>query len=264
MTTPEVLDALRRLHGATISYGNGVYSPGPWTTVCEWHNIDLLAFSAWRNPKGTTGGIPYPIVGYEVKVSRGDYRRELRSPYKRAGAVSFCTSFYFAVPDGLLKPEEIAWKPEPWTLAGDAWTRKPCPNSFEGGNRKQGYPTSCRKGRIDVIAHGPVRQFQSYRDTVTERCDVCVGKGYLERSRVELEAPTLWVPDDVGLVVVSDGGKAKVVKRAPTHPGAPARSHPLGMIVEDRTGTRAALGELARWLSVRPDPRHAVLNGETP
>lgn len=258
-----MVDALRRLHGATIRYGPETYGAGAWTTVCEWNNIDLLAFSAWRSPKGPGAGIPYPIVGYEIKISRGDYRRELRSPYKRAGAVSFCTSFFFAVPDGLLKPEEVAWKPEPWTLDPDAWKRVPCPNSFDGGNRAQGYPTACRNGRVEAIAEGPRRQFQIYRDTVQERCPACSGKGYAARSKVELEAPTLWVPDDVGLVVITDG-KARIAKKSVRRPGAPERRGPLGLLQEDRTGTRRALGDLARWLSVRPDPRHAILRGETP
>jgi hypothetical protein len=102
----EVKEALRGRHPALDGHG----FVGAWTCLEEWMNIDLLAVSAWASVR------PFPRyarVGYEVKVSRSDYKRELARPSKRAAAVAFCHEFYFAVPRGLLKPEEIAWTP-PW------------------------------------------------------------------------------------------------------------------------------------------------------
>lgn len=47
------------------------------------------------------------IVGYEVKVSRGDFLAELKQPEKRRLAVSMVDRFFFAVPRGLVRPDEI-------------------------------------------------------------------------------------------------------------------------------------------------------------
>lgn len=44
-----------------------------------------------------------PIIGYEVKISRGDFRRDR----KWAGYLEYCNVFYFVTPWGLLQPEEI-------------------------------------------------------------------------------------------------------------------------------------------------------------
>jgi hypothetical protein len=241
----EVKDALRARHPATVRIpGATLEAPGMWTTVEEWHGIDFLAFSAWQSPKPAIG-VANPIVGYEVKVSRSDYRRELANPHKRAGAVRFCNAFYFAVPDGLLKPDELAWDEPDWAREHEAWQRVACPGDERG---------RCYRGKQTVIAIGPLREHQSWRDWVEVRCETCGGKGYLERSRVEKEAPTLWVPVDVGLVVVLATGKTKVLRKAPIRPTNGRQSI-----------ARSQLTDLVRWLSVRPDPRHAACrNGAMP
>jgi len=69
-------------------------------------HVDALALSCWFT-KG------YPLVGYEVKVSRSDFKTELRKPEKTALSASMCSAFYFAAPHGLLRPEEI---PAPYGL----------------------------------------------------------------------------------------------------------------------------------------------------
>lgn len=244
MVAAEIKDALRRRHPATVNYGPGNEAPGMWTCVEEWHGIDFLAFSAWRSPKPAIG-IANPIVGYEVKVSRSDYRRELAQPHKRAGAIGFCNAFYLAVPDGLLKPEEIAWKEPAWVREHESWQRVDCTGDERG---------ACYRGKQHVHEIGPLREGRVYRETVTTKCNACGGKGYLGRSRVEREAPTLWIPEDVGLVVVTEAGKTKMLRKAPIRPtnGKQAIS-------------RAVLTDLVRWLSVRPDPRHAgCRNGPMP
>jgi len=171
-----VRDALRKRHPATQTMGTRTI-PGPWTCIEEWRGIDLLALSAHAN-----GSPPYRRVGYEVKISRGDYRRELVKPDKRAFALSVCHEFYFAVPAGLLRPGEVA------------------------GQRGQ-------------LAEGQLAMNGS--------------------------VPGLWVPDDVGLVVV-DGCGCRVLRRSPVNrePDPPY------------FGERG-LHDMIRWVSARPDPRHA-------
>jgi len=52
-------------------------------------------------------------VGYEVKVSRADFANELANPLKRDWMLEVCDECYFAMPAGLVKPDEI---PENWGL----------------------------------------------------------------------------------------------------------------------------------------------------
>lgn len=302
MTAREVKDALRARHPARMN-GSMV---GQWTCLEEWANVDLLAFNAWRQAD---------VVGYEVKVSRSDYRQELLAPAKREAAVAMCTEFYFAVPAGLLKPDELAfdepeWQPEDWQRArcpgvptfgppdeyahrrhrpanlldrppgryggqcrGRGWT-----GTYKAGTREKG-PFTVRLPVPLVAADVPEYIATTWRDgqrvpqegqertdallrwahadnSEAERavpCPRCAGKGYLDRSRVELEAPTLWVPRDVGLIEV-DGRGCRVVRRSPKRPKAPG----LLPVVDglDVRRQRQALAQIIRWASNRPDPRH--------
>lgn len=171
MTAAEVKDALRRRHPATQNMGSRTV-PGAWTCIEELLGCDLLAIAAHKRPvNGPAGGAHYPRVGYEVKVSRADYRKEIRDPSKRAGAVGFTHAFYFAVPAGLLKPVELV-------------LRQPC------------------------------------------------GDG----------ARALWIPDDVGLVVVGSRGCSVVHE-------SPVRESP-------REIDARLFGDCARYISAHPDLHH--------
>lgn len=241
MTAEEVKEALRVLHPGTR---DGSY-PGRWTCLEEWCKIDLLALDAWRDAE---------VVGYEVKVSRSDCRAELLNPTKRMEAVSRCTRFYLAVPEGLLKPEEIAFKEPEWDLCDFERVSCPGPLAYDHAVRHGGRcinPRGGRSGRrssrygysyrhypkgssvmmpvpavlqpisYSQTGHGPkVYSNQALLDAVRDQgyqpvaCPVCGGRGYVEPSRVERESPQLWVPRDVGLIEVR-GTRAFVVRRAP-------------------------------------------------
>jgi hypothetical protein len=175
MTATEVKDALRKRHPATQKMG-ALTIPGPWTCIEEWRGVDLLALCAT-----TAGRVRNARVGYEVKVSRGDYRSELKNPHKRAEARAFCHEFYFAVPDGLLRVDELPGK----------------------------------------------------------------------ETQAQLGEKSLFVPDDVGLVVVTGRG-CRVVKRSPLV------ADPEPITTEPGRGLAFAtdVNALCRWVSARPDPRH--------
>ena len=144
MNAAEVKAALTRRHSAR---------DGEWVCIEEAFSgftsisggIDLLAIGAWQTAK--VQGLPnsgkrdresvppawdatYPIVAYEVKVSRADMRRELygyrpgpnakwttRSappwPDKQDDALRQSHYFVFAVPKGLLKDEEVERREPP-------------------------------------------------------------------------------------------------------------------------------------------------------
>jgi hypothetical protein len=46
-------------------------------------------------------------VSFEVKVSRGDFFQELKHPEKRAWSMAVSHEFYFVVPHGLVRPDEV-------------------------------------------------------------------------------------------------------------------------------------------------------------
>lgn len=236
MNAVEVKDALRRRHPARDGF-----APGPWTVIEEWMGIDVLAISAWASVGR------FSRVGYEVKVSRSDFRRELLRPHKRVQQVGWCNEFYLAAPSGLLKADELTYEEPEWE-PGD-FERVPCPARL---NRSR---DSCWRGKVQQPFIGPLgawqrhdgRWVENYRGHEDVPCQECGGKGYLELSRVEREAPMLWVPRDVGLVLVSGRGTT-VVKPSPRR-----------KTVEPLTASQ--LGKMLRWVSMRPDPRH---HGEGP
>lgn len=267
MTAADVKDALRRRHPSDDNRSGMV---GQWTCIEEWRNVDLLALNAWQ--KGC-------VVGYEIKVSRSDMRGELLRPAKRAIGVAMTTEFYFAVPAGLLTAAEIAWEEPEWE-PGD-FERVQCPGVPEFGGlphiraSKQRWGGRCydygRRGQRvhsvpapipevfvvpswdrpregeDAAAHAAryvSSRFRYRDDEHLVPCWKCGGKGYLNKSRVELEAPTLWVPRDVGLVTVSARG-CTVVKRSPRR-----------VTPEPIASGRRSINDLVRWVSHRPDVRH--------
>lgn len=87
----------------------------PWITFSEvatttggsWpRRIDFFAMHPWPS-KGLRS------VAVEVKVSRSDFMRELEDPTKRQPWEGLVSETWFAVPCGLVQPDEV---PEGWGL----------------------------------------------------------------------------------------------------------------------------------------------------
>jgi hypothetical protein len=231
VTADDVKQALYVRHAGTQDLGNRKV-PGGWTVIEEYRGIDVVAFSAHSSPQPAVG-CRHPRVGYEVKVSRIDYRREILRPGKRVMQVGWCNFFYFAVPAGLLTDAEIAYVEPEWEPQD--FMRTPCPVAYGQPEAPpwRTYPGTCHRGVRD------------YAWNDRRPCGRCEGRGYLRKSRVETEAPTLWVPRDVGLVTV-DGRGVRVVKKSPVRKDVPT----IGNV---------ELTKIVRWVSARPDPRHAGL-----
>lgn len=225
MTAAEVRDALRRRHPGTSRMGSRTV-PGEWTCLEEFMDIDLLALSSWAGAKR---------IGYEVKVSRSDYRRELLEPGKRSLAVEWCHAFYFAVPDGLVTADEVEFVEPEWEPRD--FVREHCTARCYRDRSHRANGTYVHHERDDEHPYG-------WSEFVV--CPTCEGKGHLALSKVEQEAPTLWVPRDAGLIVVTGRG-CRVVKKAPAKP----RSKDYETLRADKL-----LTTLARHASWRPDPRH--------
>jgi hypothetical protein len=230
MTADEIRVALRRKHPAKIMR-NGWPSVGPFVVLEEAWCIDLLAIQA-------TGDQHW--IGYEIKVTRSDYRRELLAPSKREKNVARCHQFYFAVPKGLLTKEEIAFEEPEWEDAD--FERERCPGRcfkiYQAKGHHRRVPVPC------VLPEAEAQRSSAWmrHGWMTAPCTICDGKGYLVKSRVERDAPTLWVPADCGLVVV-DGRGGRIVRRA--------------IVREPRQLTHREVSGLVRYISLHPDPRHA-------
>ena len=54
------------------------------------------------------------ILGFEVKVSRGDLKRELDNPDKAEEIARYCNEWYLVVPKGLIKDDDVI--PVPWGI----------------------------------------------------------------------------------------------------------------------------------------------------
>jgi hypothetical protein len=73
------------------------YSPG---------RIDVAAFNVWQSKK-------FLRIAYEVKKSKGDFRRELKNPDKRAWVEESFNETYFCCEQNVADKEEI---PDGWGL----------------------------------------------------------------------------------------------------------------------------------------------------
>lgn len=50
------------------------------------------------------------VVAYEVKVSRGDFAKDIKNPEKQKPLRCFANLFYYIAPQGVIRPEELpAW-----------------------------------------------------------------------------------------------------------------------------------------------------------
>lgn len=104
MNATQIIELLRHRH-----------PPGEWAIFTELSEgtgaraggrIDFYAMHLWPSKR-------YLKIAYEIKVSRGDFMRELDNPRKRAKAEAYADECYFVAPAKLLGPDEM---PEKWGL----------------------------------------------------------------------------------------------------------------------------------------------------
>ncbi len=76
------------------------FLPGHHTTIKSEQRIDGLALNCYKSKN-------YRRIAIEVKISRGDFLKEVQNPDKRVGAMMLSNQFYFAAPEGLIKPNEL-------------------------------------------------------------------------------------------------------------------------------------------------------------
>lgn len=239
MTAEAVKAKLRKRYPATQMMGSASI-PGPWVCVEEWNRIDMLAI-------GVTGATGREWIAHEIKVSRSDYRNELLQPCKRDTYKAYSHRLYFVVPDGLLKPEEIEYEQPEYDR--EAMCPAKCQRWRRGKRTKQRVPVPVvHSDELHYIDHG--------KGWTRITCPECDGLGNPAFARVVREAPTLWVPPDMGLIIVNGRGQREI-KKAPKHKFGEALNV-YGVARRDVADglTLQAVADLARWVSARPDPRH--------
>ncbi len=105
ISTPEILDTLMAKYAPPTNSTFANYKR--YIRVTELGNdggsrfIDLFVMDCHR------GQGYFERISYEIKVSRADFVNEMKAPQKRDFALSISNYFYFATPEGLIKPSEL-------------------------------------------------------------------------------------------------------------------------------------------------------------
>lgn len=101
--------------GGLLKMIHARYPGGEWAVLDELHDgtgwsstrrFDAVAFNCWPS-RG------FVRLGFEIKVSRADFSKELAAHDKRAALEKHCHEVYFVVGPKVCEPREI---PEPWGL----------------------------------------------------------------------------------------------------------------------------------------------------
>jgi hypothetical protein len=133
------------------------------------------------------------------------------------------------------------WVPVPYAI-GDTYCNLAW--RWTDGEERRVIPTEDDEGKSTTTDWSP--KPVAPPGTIHQRwvvCEACEGRGYMEKSVVEQEAPTLWVPNDVGLIEVNEEGKCRAQRKAPI------RTH-------EETQGHWSLGDIVRFASYHGDPRH--------
>ncbi len=104
---PVTADEIKR--HLLIKYDGDTYRNTPNTIAIEEarvstgsarRSIDVFAVHQFASKD-------FQRIAFEIKVSRGDFLRELREPLKRRDALMHSNQFYFVTPPELVDPEEV-------------------------------------------------------------------------------------------------------------------------------------------------------------
>lgn len=85
-----------------------------WAIFFEVHDqtggavrrADAIAMNLWRSRR-------YEVVGFEIKVARSDWRRELKNPAKAEPILRYCDRWMIVAERDVVKPDEL---PAAWGL----------------------------------------------------------------------------------------------------------------------------------------------------
>lgn len=109
MTVAEIVEMLRARH--PTRHGEWVFltevrTGTGWDPGLGERYFDAFAMNLWPSKA-------FCRVGYEIKVQRSDWLRELRDPLKGVQGRLLCHQFWYALGPGVLEPED-------WRQLGDS------------------------------------------------------------------------------------------------------------------------------------------------
>jgi hypothetical protein len=78
----------------------GFFLPGHHVAINAEQRIDGFAINCYKSKS-------WRRIAIEIKISRGDFLKEIKNPDKRIGAMMLSNQFYFAAPEGLIKVDEL-------------------------------------------------------------------------------------------------------------------------------------------------------------
>jgi len=104
-TEEDVFAALETVHPGPDKWTLVPHLPDA-TSFDKCRTVDAMAFGCWRS-------VGIAVHGYEIKVSRGDWLRELQDPEKSFAFSNRCNYWWIAAPEKIVKLEEL---PAHWGL----------------------------------------------------------------------------------------------------------------------------------------------------
>ncbi len=99
---------------------------------------DGIAVNLWKS-RG------YAVHGFEIKVSRADWMRELKNPAKADELFGYCDHWWVVAAPGIVKPEEL---PAGWGLMEPVRRRGKVAGPKEQGEGETGAPEEARQRRL--------------------------------------------------------------------------------------------------------------------
>lgn len=104
MTAAEVLAVLKKTYTSTMTperyaiFDEQKIGTGFGRTAAQ--AMDAWVIFLWPSDRNLR-------MAFEIKVSRSDFKAEIKNPAKRRPALQVSNEFWFLAPAGLIKPEEI-------------------------------------------------------------------------------------------------------------------------------------------------------------
>jgi hypothetical protein len=136
---PEPVSDFRWTEALLVGALRSRYGGNEWALITQvrdgagWdrRTFDAIAIGLW----GSRG---HPVHGFECKVSRSDWKRELAQPAKAEPLAAFCDRWWIVAPRGVVPPSTL---PETWGLMEARGPEGPIVTVVEATKRDAKPPT---------------------------------------------------------------------------------------------------------------------------
>lgn len=115
---------------------------------CGYGNGRDRSIDLWAIKAAPSSGCV--AVAYEIKLSKADFRRDLKDPEKQRGARTFSNVFYYVAPPGIIPAEELP----AWAGLIEIHEPEPEPNRADHGAWWKWKQELSKRARVIVKAYG--------------------------------------------------------------------------------------------------------------